>query len=142
MRKSIYQSIHAGLLAAGLVLAVGTSAPAQLLAKLTNRATRTSAEAGTAYQSAVRQPAGTALSQVVRMLEQHYQTRIVYEASLLGDRVSRDEVVVQPKDRLETVLTRLLKPQQLRAVRLKGGGYTILPVRPNHLLIRALHPNG
>ena len=55
----------------------------------------------------------------------------MYEANLLDSKVSHDEFVVQPTEGLDAVLTRLLKSQQLRAVRLKGdqtrpGGYTIL----------------
>lgn len=127
MRKSIYPIKKSVVLAAVLLVSVHSSGVAQLVARSTSRVSLPSAEPSVGQQSTLIQPAGATLRQVVRSLEQHYQTRIVYEVNLLGERVCRTDVVVQSTDRLHTVLNRLLKPQQLRAVQLKGGGYAILP---------------
>lgn len=131
MRNPFYLSLNATVLAAGLILSARSSAPAQLLATLTNRLAQSGSDTGITRQPALRQPAGTSLVQVLRVLEQHYQTRFVYEAILLDSRVTRDELVVQPSEALDAVLARLLKPQQLQAIRLKNtrtrsSGYAIL----------------
>ena len=62
MRKTVYSSINAVILAAGLVLVASSFTPAQLLARSTKRAVQIGSDAGIAPQLVVHQPAGSSLS--------------------------------------------------------------------------------
>lgn len=62
-------------------------------------------------------------------LEQKHSTNFIYERSLLENKTWKGSI--EEKERLESVLKKVLPGANLRYKKLKGGGYAILPDQPD-----------
>ncbi len=66
---------------------------------------------------------------LLNQLEQKHSTNFIYERSLLENKTWKGSI--EEKERLESVLKKVLPGANLRYKKLKGGGYAILPDQPD-----------
>lgn len=73
------------------------------------------------------QESANSVIQLLNKLEVIHKVNFVYQRDLIEGKTVT--VPVNENEKLETILKRVLPPMNLRFKKLKGGGYTILPVK-------------